>query len=340
MLAALSRLRSLLALGALALLVAAPNAGAAGLVETARACRADRAAFCGDVSLGGGAVRACLRARLDDLSPRCRAALLASADATPSRTTAPDAPLRDLAYGPDPKQRLDVYRPAEARGAPVLFMVHGGAWAIGDKEADAVVDAKVAHFLPQGWIFVSVDYRLLPAADVATQAEDVARALAFAQRHAAEWGGDPRRFVLMGHSAGAHLVALLTADPALARRFGAESWRGTVALDSAVYDVPALMTARHLRLYDRAFGTDPAAWTEVSPLHRLSGRPAPMLLICSTRRDDACPQARAFAAAARARGGDARIFATPQSHREINRDLGEANAETRAVDAFLAAAVP
>lgn len=332
-------LRLSLLLAAATLLATVSGARSAGFLDAARACRADRAALCRDVAIGGGAVRACLRAHLDAVSTPCRDALLASADAVVTPSTSASSALRNLAYGPDPKQRLDVYRPTGAHGAPVLFMVHGGAWAIGDKEADAVVDAKVAHVLPNGWIFVSVDYRLLPAAAPATQAEDVARALAYAQSRAAEWGGDPNRFVLMGHSAGAHLVALLTADPSLADRFGARPWRGTVALDSAVYDVPALMNTRHLRLYDRAFGTDPAGWTEVSPRHRLRGRPVPMLLICSSRRADACPQASAFAATARSHGGDARVFPTPKSHREINRDLGAPGAETEAVDAFLASVV-
>ena len=62
-------------------------------------------------------------------------------------------------------------------------------------------------------------------------------------------------------------------------------WAATVALDSAVYDVPAMMTARHLRLYDRAFGADPAGWRAASPIDRIAGRPAPLLLVCSTRRD-------------------------------------------------------
>ncbi|NLH79630.1 MAG: alpha/beta hydrolase [Phyllobacteriaceae bacterium] len=278
-----------------------------------------------------------MREKLDDLSPDCRDALLAAADAgAGAERPSSGRVLADLPYGSDPKQRLDVHLPEAPRAAPILVMVHGGAWVIGDKNADAVVDAKVAHWRPRGWIFVTVGYRLLPAADVATQAEDVAHALAYVQAHAGEWGGDPRAVVLMGHSAGAHLAALLAADPSIVTRAGGRPWRGTVALDSAVYDVPAMMSGRHLRLYDRAFGADPATWRGLSPLDRLSGRPAPMLLVCSTRRDESCPQARRFAAAVEGRGGRAEVFATPQSHREINRDLGTANAETAAVDAFLA----
>ena len=69
---------------------------------------------------------------------------------------------RDLAYGSDPAQRLDVYRPGNAQNAPVIFMVHGGGWARGDKEAAGVVNNKVEHWLPKGYIVVSVGYRLVP----------------------------------------------------------------------------------------------------------------------------------------------------------------------------------
>lgn len=331
------RLAALLAAVALATPLVASPAEAAGPFAAFTACRADRARLCTDVRLGGGAVRACLEAHADELSPPCHDALLgapARAASTAGRV------LADLAYGPAAEQRLDVHLPAAPRGAPILMMIHGGAWVLGDKSADAVVDAKTAHWLPNGWIFVTVDYRLLPAADPATQAEDVARALAFVQAHAADWGGDPTSVVLMGHSSGAHLAALLAADPAPVTRFGGRAWRATVALDGAVFDVPALMSARHLRLYDRAFGADPDRWPAVSPVHRLTGRPAPLLLVCSTRRDDACPQARTFARAVERVGGRAEVVPTPQSHREINRDLGLANAETAAVDRFLASLAP
>jgi acetyl esterase/lipase len=242
---------------------------------------------------------------------------------------------RDLAYGSDPAQRLDVYRPEKAEGAPVLLMVHGGAWRIGDKSNRAVVDNKVAHWVPKGFIFVSVNYRMLPGADPKLQADDVAEALAFAQSKAASWGGDPARFVLMGHSAGAHLVALLAADPEPIYKGGVKPWLGTVALDSAALDVVTVMENAHRRLYDRAFGADPAYWRDVSPLHRLTGKPQPMLLVCSSLRKLACPNAEAFAAKARAAGGRAELLPVDLRHRQVNIRTGEANALTAAIDAFL-----
>jgi acetyl esterase/lipase len=134
----------------------------------------------------------------------------AASAATPS--------LRDVAYGSDPAQRMDVYLPPDAKNAPVLLLVHGGAWRIGDKAHGRVVENKVARWVPQGFVVVSVNYRMLPGADPRVQADDVALALATAQRQAPAWGGDPAKFVLMGHSAGAHLVSLLDAQPARAQR--------------------------------------------------------------------------------------------------------------------------
>ena len=243
---------------------------------------------------------------------------------------------RDVAYGPDAAQRFDVYLPAQKiAAAPVLLMVHGGAWLVGDKESAGVVENKAAHWLPKGVVFISVNYRLSPKTDPLAQADDVARALAAAQTRAAGWGADPARFVLMGHSAGAHLVALLAADPSIAMRQGAKPWLGTVVLDSAALDLVKIMEARHLRFYDRVFKGDPAYWRQASPLERLTGKPAPMFVVCSSRRRNFCAHAREFAAKATALGGRATVQPEALSHAEINKTLGEAGPYTQAVDAFL-----
>jgi acetyl esterase/lipase len=243
---------------------------------------------------------------------------------------------RDVAYGADPRQRLDVYLPPSGMVRQgVVLMVHGGGWRHGDKAMGSVVANKAAHWLSQGLVFVSVNYRMLPEANPLQQAEDVARALAFAQSHAPGWQVDPGRFVLAGHSAGAHLVALLTADPSIAQRQGAKPWLGTVPLDSAGYDIVKVMQGRHFKLYDDAFGSDTAFWREASPLQRLQPRPAPLLLVCSSQRRVSCPQAEAFASAARQAGGRATVLPQPLSHREINDRLGLPGAYTDTVDAFL-----
>ena len=244
--------------------------------------------------------------------------------------------LGDIAYGETPAQKMDVYLPAHAEHAPVIFMVHGGGWRRGDKAASQVVDNKVARWVAQGYVFISVNYRMLPEADPLMQADDVARALAAAQSRAATWGADPDKFILMGHSAGAHLVALLAAGPARARALGARPWLGTVVLDSAAVDVAQIMQRRHMRLYDEAFGKDEAFWKSASPIQQLSAEAKPMLLVCSTTRPDKpCDAARAFAEQATALGVRAEVSPQALSHGEINRNLGLPGAYTDTVERFM-----
>ena len=243
--------------------------------------------------------------------------------------------LKDVPYANEGKQRMDVYLPRQPAGAPVIFMVHGGAWRLGDKDARAVVENKVARWVPQGFIFISTNYRLLPDTAPLEQAEDIARALATAQAKAASWGGDPTRFILMGHSAGAHLVALVATSPEIVRRAGAKPWLGSVLLDSAALDVVTIMQARHARFYDRAFGKDPAYWRAVSPLHGLSENTAPLLAVCSSQRSESCPQASRFFEKATALGVRASVLQQDRSHQEINQQLGLANPYTDAVEVFM-----
>jgi acetyl esterase/lipase len=142
--------------------------------------------------------------------------------------------------------------------------------------------------------------------------------------------------ILMGHSSGAHLVALLTANPALSAAQKASAWRATVALDSAAMNVVNLMGRKHLPLYDQVFKNDPAYWREASPTLQLTGKPlAPLLAVCSSRRLDSCPQARGFAARATQLGGRVEVLPVDLTHPEINAYLGTPGAYTDGVDAFL-----
>jgi acetyl esterase/lipase len=243
----------------------------------------------------------------------------------------------DIPYGPAPAQRFDVYvstqAPASVAPAPVIFFVHGGAWARGDKTNARVVDPKIAHWVEQGYVVISANYRMLPT-PVAQQADDVAAAIAFAQSQAGLWGGDAKRFVLAGHSAGAHLVALIAAGAHTATR--PQPWRGALLLDSAAFDVTTLMTHRHFGLYDHAFGSDRGTWAALSPIVQLSRATAPTLAVCSARRQESCGQADRFAAKANGLGGRVRVLREDLSHMEINATLGAASDYTSQVDAFLA----
>lgn len=247
----------------------------------------------------------------------------------------------DIAYGPDPRQRYDVYLPAHARpDAPILFMVHGGGWRRGDKGMRNVVGNKAAYWLQRGFVFVSANYRMEPDADPLVQAGDVAAALASLQGRAGRWNADPAKTILMGHSAGAHLVALLGSNPAgLLRQAGAHRPLGVVSLDSGALDVPALMGQPRLpQLYRDAFGTDPAYWASVSPQQQLERGALPMLLVCSSGRrfpTSPCAEARKFAARAAGLSVPMQVLPEALKHGEINDQLGQPSAYTDAVSAWI-----
>lgn len=260
-----------------------------------------------------------------------------------SAEPAPPLPLgtvidADLAYGRWPAQRLDVYRPAKAQRAPVLVVVHGGAWITGDKQQPQVVGHKLAHWGAKGWILVALNYRRLPWADPREQAADVARALAFVQRECAGWGGDAGRIVVLGHSTGAHLAALVLADTALAADAGCKPPAAAVLVDSAALDVVEVMQGAHLPLHDRAFGDAREGWEAASPWHRAATltAPPPVLLVCSSLREDSVRQSERFAARLVERGGRARALPMALTHAELNERLGQDGELTEAVDAFVA----
>lgn len=246
----------------------------------------------------------------------------------------PGARKQTDAYGTDAAQRLDVYSPPGARNAPILIMVHGGAWMIGDKANTSSVENKLKHWLTRGWIVVSVNYRMLPEAMAYEQAKDVAEAVQWAQGYAEDWGGDPKKIILMGHSAGAHLAALVSSRPEMVGR----PWAGTVVLDSAAMQLSATMAGQHPRFYEQAFGTDPDYWAKASPMDQWTPRAAPMMLVCSTKRpDEPCDDARRFQAKAQAAGRDMPVLPQALTHADINRTLGLPSAYTDAVDAYIAA---
>jgi arylformamidase len=240
---------------------------------------------------------------------------------------------RDVPYGPDRRHRFDAYLPGTV-GGPLLLFVHGGAWAAGDKRSRSIL-ANVRHWTARGFVVVSTNYRLLPRAHPLEQARDVALALGQAQQRAPGWGADSTAVVLMGHSSGAHLAALLTAEPALGREQGADPWRGTVCLDNPAFDVPGLMAARHASLYDRAFGTNQGYWRTVSPLHVLARDARPLLAVCSTRGQAACAQAHAFAERATRGGMKVQVQPVDLRHLDVQRQLGLPGAYSESVERWM-----
>jgi acetyl esterase/lipase len=125
----------------------------------------------------------------------------------------------DLPYGKGPRQRLDVYSPHGAANRPVVIFWYGGSWVTGAKSEYRFVGTTLAQ---HGVVAVIPDYRLYPQVHFPDFDEDGARAVAWVEQHAQEFGGDPHHIVLMGHSAGAHTAAFLAFNHAFLRKFGTD----------------------------------------------------------------------------------------------------------------------
>lgn len=274
------------------------------------------------------------------LADRWRARI---ADAQSSGDRAADGG-QAMAYGRDPLQTLSFW-PGKGDDRPLLIFVHGGGWKRGDKD-NATGAAKVDHFTGHGYAFASINYRLVPDATVEEQAQDVADAIGWLRANALRLGVDPRRIVIMGHSAGAHLVALVGTDPRYLAKAGLrpDAIRGVIALDGAAYDVGRQMAegGRFMAAtYEQAFGTDPARQRALSPTLQAARPNAPGFLILHVDRADGTAQSQALAAALRASGTPVELHALPgrglRGHMQINRSMGDPDYPgTAIVDAYLA----
>ena len=126
----------------------------------------------------------------------------------------------DRAYGPESRHKLDVYSPKDAKDRPVVVFFYGGSWTTGSRGLYRFVGAALAE---RGFVTVVPDYRLYPQVKFPIFVDDGALAVAWVQKHAHEFGGDPHRIVLMGHSAGGHEAAFLAYDRKLLDKVGARS---------------------------------------------------------------------------------------------------------------------
>lgn len=241
--------------------------------------------------------------------------------------------LKDVAYGTDKLQRFDVYIPPQAQNAPIIVMAHGGGWFRGDKAMKGVVQNKATYWLAKGYIFVSTNYRFIPEANPVVQSEDVYSAVQLIKKRAVVWGGNPDKLILMGHSAGAHLVALLSVNPKPIN--GKAPWKGTVVLDSGSLNVPQTMTLPHFELFDNAFGKDPKFWVSASPYHQMTKNATPILSVCSEPRRISCMQSNELAAKAKTLGVVVKVQPENLTHAEINKNLGLPSEYTKAVDRFI-----
>ncbi len=115
----------------------------------------------------------------------------------------------DIGFGPDPRQKLDIYAPANARNAPVIVFFYGGSWANGRRQDYGFAAKALAA---RGFVVVVPDYRLVPQVRFPAFVEDGAAAVAWASANIAQYGGNPAKIGVSGHSAGAHIAMLLTMD--------------------------------------------------------------------------------------------------------------------------------
>lgn len=231
------------------------------------------------------------------------AGLLASARADTSLSALGAPQVRtDIPYGSgsplyaDPQRSLDLYLPgraplaakapaASAEAAPPLFVyIHGGAWVSGDKRQYADVGEALAR---RGVLVAVINYRLSGEGGVRhpAHAQDAAAAVSWLRKHATELGFDKSRIFVGGHSAGAHIAALLAYDPSLLAAVGErpDMIRGYIGLEG-IYDLPELVRrfpSYRVDFLQVAFGGDETGWRAASPQHLNIAHRRPWLLVHS-----------------------------------------------------------
>jgi len=194
----------------------------------------------------------------------------------------------DLAYGDDPQHRLDVYLPKAAAGpvqaapAPIVVFWHGGRWTFGDKSDYRFVGAALAEL---GCVAVLANYRHYPHVKMPGFMDDAARAVRWTQAHAADHGADPQRLYLMGHSAGAHLAALVALDTRyLAASGPPPKIAGVIGL-SGPYDFLPLQEDDVKDMFG-----PPPLYPESQPINFVRADGPPMLLVHGLKDEDVWPK--------------------------------------------------
>ena len=232
------------------------------------------------------------------------------------------------------RQLLDVYAPATGTNLPVVVWVHGGGWAVGNKEQ---VDHKPNAFIQKGYVFVAMNYRFVPVVDMGTIIRDVSKSVGWAYKNIKTYGGDPNRLLLMGHSAGAQLAAILCTDRRYIEADGVphSAIKACVPVDGDTYDVPlqvATFTARRMSLnqprpkmgHPEKFGTlqQQREYSAVNHVAPNRGIPPFLLLHVATHQDTSAQAYRLWQALDIA-GIPAQIYgAEDTDHVKLDRNIG------------------
>jgi acetyl esterase/lipase len=236
------------------------------------------------------------------------------------------------------RQVLDVYAPERAAEGrlPVMFWIHGGGWQGGDKSDVAL---KPKALTEKGVVFVSTNYRLLPSVEMGVLVRDVAKALGWVSRNIANYGGDPQRIFIGGHSAGAQLAALLCTDDRYLKEEGIsfQVLKGCVPVDGDTYDIPKIIMTAELRqaLYGgkmptfghrQKFGNAPEKHVDFSAVTYVAkdkGIP-PFLLLYFSGNPETTAQAQRLEAVLRGADLPASAYGKGDTnHRRLNDDLGK-----------------
>lgn len=275
----------------------------------------------------------------DKAKPKSSSPTPATAPATTSNVaTAEIEKMLDVPYaevpGVDAKLlSLDIYKHKSAKNAPVMIYVHGGGWKAGDKKS---VGTKPDFFTSQEFILVSLNYRLIPQVDILTQLQDTANAIAWIHSHIAEYGGDPTRIHIGGHSAGAHHVAIVGTNERFLNAAGKDLsiLKSVLVLDTQVLDTKTLLAnGKSGAKYGQTFGTDEKILSQISPIANVAkSKMIPPFIISyshGTEGDNTTEsrtlQANAFSHALTEAGiRNLVVPATDRSHGEINARFGTA----------------
>ncbi len=267
--------------------------------------------------------------------------------ATVSCTT-PSASVETVRYADRPDAdpdltSLDIHASPDAADCPVLIWVHGGSWQAGDKST-RLTTVKANHFIDSGWIFVAVNYRLA-AEDNQVRwpafGDDVAAAHRWVHDNIDQFGGDPERISLIGHSSGAHLVSIVGTNESLLGRqdLAFDDVRCVISLDSVTHDLtdpPPWETD----IIDLAF-PDRSAKVDGSPTLQVASASAtpPDFLIVTRGRPERLNSSARLAEAVIGAGGSVEVSdLSPYDHSQVSTELGIPGEQrvTPAVDNFLA----
>ena len=185
---------------------------------------------------------------------------------------------RDIAYGPQDRQVLDVFEPADGLPARrIVLFVHGGAFVRGSKRVtDEIHDNVLYWFARHGFLGINMEYRLAPEASYPAGAQDVGAAVRWVEQNAQRFSGDPEQLFLVGHSAGGTHAATLVFDP---QAGGCPSSVRGLVLVSARLDVDVLPINPNRDGVAAYFGTDPARHTPSSPMAHVGGSRIPTLVV-------------------------------------------------------------